>query len=76
MLHFFLVASWLGICAELALDRKTWIRNLSNYPLPPCLVFFFFLPKILTYTTWQLFEISARLKLFLVPFSSLYFVIC
>ena len=56
---FFLLVLWLGICVEVDVDRIDI--------LPPTSLFFFFLPTILSLT----FEISARLKLVSVPFSSL-----
>ena len=58
----FLLVLWLGICVEVDVDRITILP-----PLP----FFFPYPQFFVYHKWQLFEISARLKLVSVPFSSL-----
>ena len=63
---FVLLVLWLGICAEVDVDRITILP-------PPFLaslfIYFFFLllPTILSLTQ----KISARLKLVSVPFSSL-----
>ena len=75
MSFFFLLVLWLGICVEVDVDRITIL------PTPPPLVppslhiyiYFFFrpYPQFSLKRKWQLFEISARLKLVSVPFSSL-----
>ena len=67
MCFFFLLVLWLGICAEVDVDRIT----LLTPSLPPLPIFFLFLPIILSLTQVTVFEISARLKLVSVPFSSL-----
>ena len=59
---FFLLVFWLGICVEVDVVTITILPP----PLP-----IFSLPTIPCLTKWQLFEISARLKLVSVPFSSL-----
>ena len=64
---FFLLVLWLGICAEVDVDRITILP-------PPFLAslfiyFFLLLPTILSLTQ----KISARLKLVSVPFSSFLF---
>ena len=64
---FFLLVLWLGICAEVDVDRITLLPP----SLPPFPIFFLFLPTILSLTQVTVFEISARLKLVSVPFSSL-----
>ena len=70
----FLLVLWLGVCVEVDVDRITI--------LPPSLpsFYFFFVPThnslfnnsyLTVVWQWQLFEISERLKLVSVPFSSL-----
>ena len=64
---FFLLVLWLGICAEVDVDRITILPP----PFLASLFIFFFLllPTILSLTQ----KISASLKLVSVPFSSLLF---
>ena len=60
----FLLVFWLGICVEVDVDTITIL-------LPPPPLPIFSLPTIPCLTQVELFEISARLKLVSVPFSSL-----
>ena len=59
MSFFCLLVLWLEICVEVDENRITILP-----PLPPSLLFFCPYPR-------RLFQISARLKLVSVPFSSL-----
>ena len=65
---FFLLVLWLGICAEVDVDRITILPpSLPPLPIFYLFIFFFALGTILSLTQ----KISARLKLVSVPFSSL-----
>ena len=64
---FFLLVLWLGICAEVDVDRITILPPPFLASLFIYLFFFLLLPTILSLTQ----KISARLKLVSVPFSSL-----
>ena len=66
---FFLLVLWLGICAEVDVDRITILPPPFLASLFIYLFFFLLLPTILSLTQ----KISARLKLVSVPFSSLLF---
>ena len=80
---FVLFVLWLGLWVDVAVDR---ISRISIYPPPPshlpslflfcfCFCFFSSYPQFSLQHKCQLFEISAGLKLALVPFSSLHFII-
>ena len=71
---FFLFILWFGLCVDVAVDKISRVSIYSPLSLPPS-VFFFILPTILSLTQVTFNEISARLKLASVPFSSLHFVI-
>ena len=64
---FFLLVLWLGICAEVDVDRITILPPL--FLASVFIYLFLLLPTILSLTQ----KISARLKLVSVPFSSLLF---
>ena len=74
MSFFFLLVLWLGICVEVDVDRITILPSPPRPSLPPYIYIYFFFrpyPQFSLKRKWQLFEISARLKLVSVPFSSL-----
>ena len=74
LMWFFLFILWFGLCVDVAVDKISRVSIYSPLSLPPS-VFFFILPTILSLTQVTFNEISARLKLASVPFSSLHFVI-
>ena len=74
LMWFFLFILWFGLCVDVAVDKIPRVSIYSPLSLPPS-VFFFILPTILSLTQVTFNEISARLKLASVPFSSLHFVI-
>ena len=67
---FFLLVLWLRICVEVDVVRITILP-----PPPPSLYFFVTHNSLFNTSDWQLFEISARLKLVSVQCSSLVYML-